>query len=130
MTATSWEQLTERIAVRLPLLENNDVISLKSAGRYTQLIQREDGLNLEAVSNRFLPPGRRLTTDEEQQLRQKGWEPPNPPLQLNWWRDVKQWPLHSRDSHRIAELLVSTLRDVYRIADPSEIVERSFNADN
>jgi hypothetical protein len=127
MTASTWEQLTEQLAARLPQLDNDDVINLKSEGRYTQLIQVEDGLILEAVSNRFLPPDSQLTPHQEEQLQQKGWEPPNPPLRLNWWHDVKQWPLHSRDADRIADLMISTLRDVYRIADPGDVVERTFN---
>jgi hypothetical protein len=128
MTASSWEQLTAELAARLPRLATDDVISLKSEDRYTQLIQLHDGLALEAVSNRFLPPESRLSPEQEQQLQHKGWQPPKPPFQLNWWYDANQWPLHSRDADRIAELMVSTLREVYRIADAGDVVEHSFNA--
>ncbi len=128
MSASSWAELTEQLAARLPQLHDGDVISLKGADRYTQLIQRETGLTLEAVSNRFLPPERHLTAEQEQELENKGWQPPNPPRRNNWWHEVEQWPLHSRDADRIAELMVSTLRDVYEVSGSSDVVERTFNA--
>ena len=129
MTASSWAQLAEQLADRLLRLGDGDVINLVSAGRYTQLIQRDVGLTLEAVSNRFLPPKAQLTTGQEQQLEEKGWQQPIPPRRNNWWLDVDQWPLHSRDAARIADLMVSTLRDVYGVADPDAIDGRAFNAD-
>jgi hypothetical protein len=127
MSTPSWEQLTDKLAARLPRLQEDDVIILK-CGRYsTQLIQLRWGLSLQAVSNRFLPPELPLSTEQEHQLREKGWQPPDPPLQLNWWLDVDKWPLHSRDAARIAELMISTLRDVYDATDPGDVEERSFN---
>ncbi|GAB1644195.1 TY-Chap domain-containing protein [Krasilnikovia sp. MM14-A1259] len=129
MNASSWEQLTDQLATRLPRLTEDDVIILKASGnRYIQLIQRKDGLTLEAVSNRALPPEAQLNTGQAQELQDKGWRPPNPPLRMNWWQDVNQWPLHSRDATRIADLMVSTLRDVYEIAAADDVTERSFSA--
>ena len=122
MRASSWEGLTELFAARLPGLAVDDVVILAASGnRYTEVVQLENGLALEAVSNSFLPPEGRLTGAQEQELQNKGWQAPERPFRQNWWHDVPKWPLHSRDAAAIAELMVSTLRDVYRVADPSDI---------
>lgn len=91
-------------------------------------MQRRNGLTVEAVSNSGLPPEQQLDADQENRLRAKGWHPPNRPLRLNWWYDVDQWPLHSRDAARIADLMVSTLRDVYAVPEPDAVEDSSFNA--
>ncbi len=128
MSGLTWEQLNDQLAARLPQLTEGDVIILGSGRRYTQLMQRRDGLTVEAVSNSGLPPDQQLGTAQENRLREKGWQPPNKPWRLNWWHDVTRWPLHSRDAARIAELMVSTLRDVYDVTEPADIRESSFNA--
>jgi hypothetical protein len=129
MTMSSWEELTEQLAARLPRLEIDDVIILiqEAGNRYTQLIQLKNGLALEAVANVALPQDGQLTVEQERELQRKGWQPPERPRH-NWWHEVNKWPLHSRDAASIAELMVSTLRDVYRVASPSDIEVRSFRA--
>ncbi|MEU4625189.1 hypothetical protein AB0G04_35100 [Actinoplanes sp. NPDC023801] len=125
MNASSWEELTSQLAVRLPLLEFNDVIQLTAPGnRWTELMQLEDSLALDAVSNEFLPPDGQLDAAQEQEMRNRGWQSPLP----LWTHQVDKWPLNSRDAARVADLMVSTLRDVYRVADPSDIEVTSFNA--
>ncbi|MEU8239043.1 hypothetical protein AB0C07_12415 [Actinoplanes missouriensis] len=127
MSASSWEELTEQLADRLPRLEVGDVVILEAPGnRYTELVQLTDGLGLDAVSNNFLPPDGRLAPEQEAGLRAKGWQPPDEPGELNWWLRIKKWPLHSRDAASIAALMVSTLREVYGVASPSELELRAF----
>ena len=127
MRASSWAELTGQLADRLPRLRVDEVVILEASGnRYTELIQLEGGLELSAVANASLPPDGQLRADQERELEQKGWQPPNRPLRQTWWLAVPKWPLHSRDAARIAELMVSTLRDVYGVAGPSDIEQRSF----
>jgi hypothetical protein len=129
MSASSWEELTEQLAARLPRLEIDDVVILAASGnRYTELVQLKNGLALDAVSNAFLPPDGQLTAAQEQELREKGWQPPERPFRQLWWHEVDKWPLHSSDAAGVAELMVSTLRDVYRVGSPSDIEVRSFRA--
>jgi hypothetical protein len=129
MTASSWEELTGQLAARLPGLAVDDVIILAASGnRYTELVQLKNGIALDAVSSSFLPPEGQLTGAQEQALRDKGWQAPERPFRQNWWHEVRKWPLHSRDAAAIADLMVSTLRDVYRVAGPSDIEVRSFKS--
>lgn len=125
MNASSWEELTSQIAARLPLLELDDVIQLIGPGnRFTQLSQGDGALTLDAVSNEFLAPDGHLDAAQEQAMRDKGWQSPSP----LWTYEVDKWPLNSRDAARVADLMVSTLRDVYRVAGPSDIEVKSFTA--
>jgi hypothetical protein len=129
MTVSSWDKMTEQLADRLPWLELDDVIILGAPGnRYTQIVQLEDKVAVSAVSNAFLPPDGQLTAEQEQQLQALGWQPPNTPFRQHWWHEVEQAPLYSEEAARIAELMVSTLRDVYRVASPADIELDSFNA--
>jgi hypothetical protein len=129
MSVSSWEELTGQLADRLPRLEVDDVVILVAPGnRYTELVQLQDGIALDAVSNTFLPPDGQLAGEQERELENKGWLAPSGPGRRNWWHEVRKWPLHSRDAARIAELMVSTLRDVYGVADPSDIEVRSFKS--
>lgn len=125
MKTSSWEELTDRLAARIPLLEFNDVVQLVASGnRFTELIQLDGTLDLDAVSNEFLPPEGQLDAAQEQAMRDKGWRSGSP----LWTHTVDKWPLNSRDAAQVAGLMVSTLRDVYRVADPSEIDVKTFNA--
>jgi hypothetical protein len=129
VSTISWEELTGQLAERLPRLEVDDVVILVAPGnRYTQLVQLKDKLALDAVSNSFLPPEGQLTADQERQLESKGWQPPEGAFRQLWWHEVTKWPLHSRDAAVVAELMVSTLRDVHGVADPSEIEVRAFQS--
>ncbi len=129
MSVSSWEELTGQLAARLPGLAVDDVVILAAPGnRYTELVQLKNGIALDAVANSFLPPEGQLTGEQEQELRDKGWQAPEHPFRQNWWHEVHKWPLHSRDAAAIAELMVSTLRDVYRVAVPSDIEVRSFRS--
>jgi type III secretion system-like peptide-binding chaperone len=129
MSPSSWEELIEQLAARLPELTIDDVLILEASGnRYAELVQLNGGIALDAVSNAFLPPDGQLTAEQERELQAKGWQPPERPLRQNWWHEVTRWPLHSRDLRAIAELMVSTLRDVYGVAGPAEINLRSLRA--
>ncbi|HWS35585.1 MAG TPA: hypothetical protein VN408_22955 [Actinoplanes sp.] len=124
MNESSWEGLTSQLASRLPLLEIDDVVQLIGPGnRFTELVQLDDMLALDAVSDEFLPPEAHLDAAQVQQMRDKGWQSPSP----LWTYEVDKWPLNSRDAARVADLMVSTLRDVYRVADPADIEVKSFN---
>jgi hypothetical protein len=129
MTVSSWEELSGQLADRLPVLEVDDVVILAAPGnRYTELVQLEGRIALDAVSNTFLPPDDQLTADQERQLQEKGWQPPERPFRPLWWHEVDEWPLRSGEVSAVVELMVSTMRDVYRVADPADIEVRSFRS--
>lgn len=83
-------------------------------GYYVMLASsRQRGtLTCEAVSNQFLPTGRRLDGDQEQRMRTLGWSPPGQGEASGTWN-------HARTLHvpvkapGVARVAVTTLRDVY-----------------
>jgi hypothetical protein len=129
MSVTSWDELTEQVADRLQRLRLDEVLILLAPGnRYTEVSQLQDRLALDTVSNEFLPPDGRLDADQERQLEAMGWQRPTPPIQPLWIQEVQKWPLHSSDAERVADLMVSTLRDVHAVKTPSEIELNAFIA--
>jgi hypothetical protein len=123
----SWEQFTQSLAARLPRLSDGDTIILFAKPFYAQLQQGPDWIQVEAASNNSLPPDRRLSGDQEQRLRDLGWQDPNPPLEANFHvRDG--WPLSGRDATRLSAMIVTALRDVFGIEDAGQVEEKAFNA--
>ena len=126
VTEASWEQLTGSLAARLPRLRDGDTIILRSGPFFTQLGQGPDFLRVEAASSETLPADARLTAEQEQRLRELGWQPPDPPLDPNWLVE-QRWPLSGATATRLASMIVGALRDVYGL-DAARIEEKAFNA--
>src|SRR5690606_34188501 len=97
------------------------VIEESSSGYYVMLASsRQRGtLVCEAVSNQFLPTGRRLSSEQEQRMRQLGWSPPGQGEASGTWN-------HARTLHvpikvpGVARVAVTTLRDIYG-CDPRKL---------
>jgi len=123
-----WEQLAGDLTAELPRLRDADTVILRHGERLVQFQQFPTVLHAEAASNEFLPPDQRLTPDAEQELRTLGWNEPTPPGYFNWWYETP-WPLGSTASKEVAQLLVTTLREVYGVPSPLELSYQAFNTD-
>ena len=125
----SWEQFEGRLAA---------VLGRMAAGSYLILSSREDdeivyyvqfaqggrgGIRAEAESNNFLAGRWALSPVQEEQLAGLGWQCPMPgDSDLNFMR---QWPTPAPYAE-IARLAVRSLREVYGIQRPAELVYRRF----
>ncbi|WP_285689956.1 hypothetical protein [Actinoplanes sp. NBRC 103695] len=125
VTQSSWEQLTESLAARLPWLGDGDSIILQSGPFYTQLGQGPASIRIEAAAGDSLPADAQLTAAQEQQLGDLGWQPPAHGDQ-NWAR-TEPWPLSGRTATQLATMIVGALRDVFGL-DAARVEERAFNA--
>ena len=92
--------------------------------RYWQALAFEDGsLVTEAGSGTPSSPGERLTDEEECQLAELGWNPPEPPVSPNWQRvEATTDP----DVGDVAAQAVGTLRDVYGLGDGDRLKLKLF----
>ena len=127
MSEQSWEQFTESLAARLPRLRDGDTIILSSGPFYAQLQQGPDWIQVEASSNESLPPDHRLSGEQEQRLREQGFQDPSPPLESNF--HIQQgWPLSGHAATQLSAMIVTALRDVYGIEDAGHVQEKAFNA--
>lgn len=127
MNQQSWGRFQQRLAARLFRLIDGDTLILQYGSRYTQLQQGPSSIRVEAVSNHNLPPAEQLTAEQQERLRDMGWQPPNPPLDHNWGVD-QDWPLSGRTATHLVEMMVGTLRDVYHADDLGRIEVDAFNA--
>src|SRR5450759_2481848 len=125
----SWEQFEGRLAAVLGRMAAGSFLILSSrAGDevvyYVQFAQGgRGGFRAEAESNNFLAGRWALSPAQEEQLAGLGWQCPTPGnTDLNFMR---QWPTPAPYAE-IARLAVRSLREVYGIERPAELVYRRF----
>jgi hypothetical protein len=129
--ALTWDALEERLAAVLRRMAVDTFLILSTSGAddsayYVQFAQGgRPGFRAEAVSNSFLAGARALSPAQEELLGRLGWQWPSggDAGDRNFSR---QWPQRApfRD---VARLAVRTLRDVYGIRGPDDLVYRRFD---
>jgi hypothetical protein len=125
----SWEQFEGRLAAVLGRMAAGSYLILSSRADdeivyYVQFAQGgRGGFRAEAESNNFLAGRWALSPTQEEQLAGLGWQCPMPgDSDLNFMR---QWPTPAPYAE-VASLAVQSLREVYGIERPSELVYRRF----
>jgi Putative bacterial sensory transduction regulator len=125
----SWEQFGGRLAAVLGRMAAGSYLILSSRADdeivyYVQFAQGgRGGFRAEAESNNFLAGRWALSPAQEEQLAGLGWQCPMPgDSDLNFMR---QWPTPAPYAE-IASLALRSLREVYGIERPSELVYRRF----
>src|ERR1035437_9134638 len=125
----SWEQFEGRITAVLGRMAAGSYLILSSRAEneivyYVQFAQGgRGGFRAEAESNNFLAGRWALSPVQEEQLAGLGWQCPMPgDSDLNFMR---QWP-NPAPYAEIARLSVRSLREVYGIERPAELVYRRF----
>jgi hypothetical protein len=125
----SWEQFEDRLAAVLGRMAAGSFLILSSLADdeilyYVQFAQGgRGGFRAEAESNNFLAGRWALSPAQEEQLAGLGWQCPTPGnTDLNFMR---QWPTPAPYAE-IARLAVRSLREVYGLEQPSELVYRRF----
>src|SRR5262249_17729711 len=108
MSDAAWAELTTKLSsVILAFVRGDTLILRKDRQRYVQVAHVVDAVHAEAVSNEFLPPQQRLSTEQEQRLTELGWLPPEPPRKLNYYHEISV-PASGAEAQRLARLLVQT----------------------
>jgi len=125
----SWEHFEGRLAAVLGRMAAGSFLILSSRADdeivyYVQFAQGgRGGFRAEAVSNNFLAGRWALSPAQEEQLAGLGWQCPTPGnTDLNFMR---QWPTPAPYAET-ARLAVRSLREVYGVERPSELVYRRF----
>ncbi|MGH3097094.1 MAG: suppressor of fused domain protein [Streptosporangiales bacterium] len=112
-----WNSVLDGAQQRLARLVETDgylVVEEAVTGYYVQFASSRwrGTLVCEAVSNQFLPPGRRLSAEQEQRMRALGWSPPGQGEASGSWNHARtlRTPVKVAGVARVA---VTTLRDIY-----------------
>lgn len=137
----SWPAFTRALAETLAVLDDTQhlILDRKPVGVYVQVATRDDGgLRIEAVSNHYLQGDDRLDSARIRRLRKLGWLAPTyaPEKPEGAKRPRKGSPNYYRDLEgdvdyaAAAEMLVATLREVYKVSRPSRLSYKAFDTWN
>lgn len=134
MIAVPWDTFTTELAGTFSALSSDDVVIIHFQGipviQFTLNISQSGSyaaLRAEAFSDDYYPEDRKLSADEIEQLRSLGWNAPDPPFDENWWTELS-WPFSGESCRRLAQLIVTSLREVYKADDLAGFSYRAFNA--
>ena len=130
-SVTTWEEFEGQVAVVLAHMAVDSYFVLSTTEKedessyYVQFAQGgKAGLLAEAVSNAYLAGTRALSPAQEEQLGDLGWQSP-PPRARHELNFSRQWPMPAPFTE-VAQLAVSTLREVYGIERPTRLQYRRF----
>ncbi|GGV37225.1 hypothetical protein GCM10010182_71800 [Actinomadura cremea] len=124
-----WSEFGRLLARELAALERDTILIVRErdeSRHYVQAMREPDRLYAEAVSNNFLVGPLLLTPADEEVMSEAGWRPPAEPAPRNWWTELPGGGLPG-DCTRLADVMVTALRDVQGVRRPSELVYESFH---
>jgi hypothetical protein len=124
-----WSEFARRLGRELAGLERDTILIVRErdeSRHYVQAMREPDRLYAEAVSNNFLDGPLLLTLADEEVMSEAGWRPPAEPSPRNWWTELPA--VSSLEDHsRLADVMVTALRDVQGVRRPSDLVYESFH---
>ncbi|MFI0485109.1 SseB family protein [Actinomadura sp. 9N215] len=132
-----WSEFARRLGRELAGLERDTILIVRErdeSRHYVQAMREPDRLYAEAVSNNFLEGPLLLTLADEEVMSDAGWRPPAEPAPRNWWTELPEFgtpggmqSVTDGDFSRLADVMVTALRDVQGIRRPSDLVYESFH---
>jgi hypothetical protein len=129
-----WRAFERRLAEVLAALSDGEslVISAKDGRSFVQLtVEGPEGLRAETASETFLEPAEGSSDQQLAGLAALGWQPPT--TSERWEVEPGGSASFSADFEApvpfdgVAEMVVSTLVDVWHIAEPDELRYRAFD---
>ncbi|MGW2306709.1 TY-Chap domain-containing protein [Actinomadura luteofluorescens] len=132
-----WSEFARRLGRELAGLERDTILIVRErdeSRHYVQAMREPDRLYAEAVSNNFLEGPLLLTLADEEVMSESGWRPPADPAPRNWWTELPEagmpggmLSVTEADFSRLADVMVTALRDVQGVRRPSDLVYESFH---
>ncbi|MEW2359945.1 SseB family protein, partial [Spirillospora sp. NPDC029432] len=132
-----WSEFARHLGRELAGLERDTILIVRErdeSRHYVQAMREPDRLYAEAVSNNFLDGPLLLTLADEEVMSEAGWRPPAEPGPdgsmhagpRNWWTELPAYAT-AGDHGRLADVMVTALRDVQGVRRPSDLVYESFH---
>ncbi|MGI5327272.1 TY-Chap domain-containing protein [Actinomadura nitritigenes] len=132
-----WSEFARRLGRELAGLDRDTILIVRErdeSRHYVQAMREPDRLYAEAVSNNFLDGPLLLTPADEEVMSDAGWRPPADPAPRNWWTELPEAgtpggmrSVAGGDYSRLADVMVTALRDVQGVRRPSDLVYESFH---
>lgn len=124
-----WSEFAQRLGRELAGLDRDTILIVRErdeSRHYVQAMREPDRLYAEAVGNNFLDGPLLLTPADEEVMSEAGWHPPAEPAPRNWWTELPPFAV-AADNARLADMMVTALRDVQGVRRPSDLVYESFH---
>ncbi|WP_433661712.1 TY-Chap domain-containing protein [Nocardia sp. CA-128927] len=127
-----WAEFTDGLAEQLATLPSGAVVIVGEApissdkSRTAQFRQFDDSVWAQLAGDRWLDPEVQAGEAGRHLIRAAGWQEPDDDHIENWWVEVP-WPVSTAGYRRLAEMVVTGLRDGFRIADPTPLVYQAWN---
>lgn len=127
----AWDEFEGRLAASLGRMAAGQFLILSSRPDdddtiyYVQFAQGgRAGFRAEAVGNTFLNGGGQLTPDQEERIAALAWQFPDPATKRSE-NFSREWPMPV-PFVEVARLAIRTLREVYGVGEPADLVYRRF----
>ncbi|MFI6997692.1 TY-Chap domain-containing protein [Nocardia sp. NPDC050175] len=129
---TGWAEFADGLAEQLARLPSGAVVVIGEAptssdkSRIAQFRQFDDSVWAQLSGDRWLDPTVQAGEAGRHLIREAGWREPDDDHIENWWVELP-WPVASAAYRRVAEMVVTGLRDAFRIAGPTALVYQAWN---
>ncbi|WP_405165572.1 hypothetical protein OG203_11000 [Nocardia sp. NBC_01499] len=129
---TSWVEFEEGLTEHLKSLPAGVVVIIdeierqKERRRFAQFRQLDDMIWAELPGDDSLDPDVQVRVAGARLIADAGWQQPDPDHCDNWWYELR-WPATSDAYRRLASMIVTGLRDAYRVATPDHLVYDAWN---
>ncbi|WP_174189717.1 TY-Chap domain-containing protein [Nocardia barduliensis] len=127
---TGWEDIAAGLAAELATLHAGSIVKLVESEtgprrRYAQFLQLDDLLSAELVDDGWLDPALRAGTAGRALIAAAGWRERDAG-HSNWWTELP-WPSSSAGYRRLADMVVTGLRDGFGIDAPTALAYTAWN---
>nr|WP_222595092.1 hypothetical protein [Nocardia ninae] len=94
--------------------------------RFAQFRQLEDMIWAELPGDDSLDPDVQVREAGSRVIAEAGWQHPDADHCDNWWFELP-WPADAGAYRRLASMIVTGLRDAYRVVAPDRLVYDAWN---
>ncbi|MET9027634.1 hypothetical protein ABZW96_18755 [Nocardia sp. NPDC004168] len=127
---TGWGDFAAGLAVELAALRAGSIVKLVESDtgprrRYAQFLQLDDALEAELVDDEWLDPALRAGAAGRALIAESGWRERDT-SHNNWWTELP-WPSPTTEYRRLADMVVTGLRDGFGIDAPTALAYTGWN---
>lgn len=132
---TDWIRFAEALAEQLAMVNSGTVVIISEHGRAgersrtAQFRQLDNSVWAELSGDKWLDPDVRAGESGSGLIAEVGWRQPDADHGHNWWIE-RPWPVTSADCRRIGSMVVTGLRDGFRISDPAALSYDAWDESN
>lgn len=127
---TGWGDFAAGLAAELAALRAGSIVKLVESDtgprrRYAQFLQLDETLSAELVDDEWLDPALRAGATGRALITAAGWRERDA-RHSNWWTELA-WPSPTTEYRRLADMVVTGLREGFGIEAPTTLAYAAWN---